>query len=170
MLTVKTESVYEERQSFAAFFYVVLLIPLVVFVGGIFTVARQNPPKAWVLLLILAGVFFFTAIMLNLSILATRITQDHVEVSLGRWIPFFRKRIPLAALRSFKAVTYRPLRDAGGWGIRYGRFEGAQCWFYNARGKEGVLIETDMQRCIIGSQIPDQLVDAINRTRSGNFS
>ena len=169
MFTAATESLYEERQSFAAFFYVVTLIPVVI-VGVILATSHQTPLKPEILLLILVGIFFFEAFLLNLSILTTRITQDHVEISLGRWIPFFRKRIPLATLRSFKAVTYRPLLDAGGWGIRMGRFEGTKCWFYNTRGKEGVLIETDTQRCIIGSQMPDQLVDVIKRTRSENFS
>jgi hypothetical protein len=55
------------------------------------------------------------------------------------------------------------LRDAGAWGVRFGRFEGASCRHYNARGNRGVFLETSKRRYIIGSQNPERLHDALVR-------
>jgi hypothetical protein len=55
--------------------------------------------------------------------------------------------------------TYRPIRDYGGWGIRYGRGGKA----YNVSGNRGVMLElSDGQKLLIGSQRPEELANAIN--------
>lgn len=100
------------------------------------------------------------AFVLNALRLRTRVDAQYVTVQLG-WFPVLWRRIPMARIRSVRAVQYHPLRDAGGWGWRFGRFEGAFTIYWNARGDRGVLIETDMQRFVIGSQDPESLRDVI---------
>ena len=74
----------------------------------------------------------------------------------------FWRRIPLDAIDAVLAVQYRPLRDAGGWGYRWGKYDGRRCWFYTMRGNRGVLIRTrDNRQHILGSQNPEALARAI---------
>ena len=55
--------------------------------------------------------------------------------------------------------TYRPIREYGGWGIRYG-FKGIA---YNVRGNHGVqIILKDGSRILIGTQMADELYHFLN--------
>ncbi len=68
----------------------------------------------------------------------------------------------MASIVRIEVVSYRPLMDYGGWGIRVGR-DGERV--LNARGNRGVRIElTDGTRLLIGSQRPEALAVAIERT------
>ena len=59
---------------------------------------------------------------------------------------------------SFEAVTYRPIRDYGGWGIKYGRNGAA----YNVSGNRGVQLQlTDGRRMLFGSRRPEELATAL---------
>ena len=65
----------------------------------------------------------------------------------------------LSTLKKYEVQTYRPIRDYGGWGIRYGRGGKA----YNVSGNRGVMLElSDGQKLLIGSQKPDDLANAIS--------
>lgn len=97
--------------------------------------------------------------------LRTKVDNDAVHVRLGWPIPIFWKRIGIDSIREARVVTYRPLIDAGGWGMRFGRFDGVFTIYWNARGNRGVLIVTDKRRYIIGSQEPEALHAAIELAR-----
>jgi hypothetical protein len=54
--------------------------------------------------------------------------------------------------------TYRPIRDFGGWGVRWA----ARGIVYHARGKHGArLVLASGERVLIGSQRADDLARAI---------
>jgi hypothetical protein len=154
---------FREEQDFH---FVVYIVMLVVF-GGIIAaavVAFRHPEEAdkaaeawWVLLL--AGLGFLVAT--NVFRLRTVVRDDELYVRFGYFFPMYWKRIPLSDVRDVRAVEYRPLRDAGGWGIRFGRFESEKCRFLNARGNRGVLVQTTGKRWIIGSQKPEALCAAL---------
>ncbi len=92
--------------------------------------------------------------------LETRV--DATEIRL-RFFPLTRRTIPLAAIQSCEARTYRPIREYGGWGIRWG-FSGMA---YNVSGDRGVqLVLKDGKRILIGSQRADELATMINEARS----
>ncbi len=171
--------IYEENQTFALWVYALTAIAIggsIVMIAlsapGVFELPEQHaersderiPPVFGILHVVLLVVFLVVMDMLYLRV---SVSRDEVRASLGCLFPLFRKRIPLSNISLVRAVRYRPLRDAGGWGIRFGRFEGARCRFYNARGDEGVLIETSEVRCIIGSQDPERLCQAIEDARTG---
>ena len=60
-----------------------------------------------------------------------------------------------------EVVSYRPLADYGGWGIRSGR-DGERV--LNARGNRGVRLDlADGSRLLIGSQRPEALALALER-------
>jgi len=61
-----------------------------------------------------------------------------------------------------RPMTYHPLRDFGGWGIRYGQTG----WAYIVRGTEGVLVRTSGgKQLLIGSQRAVELDAAIGAMR-----
>ncbi len=93
------------------------------------------------------------------SHLRTEVRSDGLYI---RYIPFHRKeqRIALDAGARVEALTYRPIAEYGGWGIRYGRNGRA----YNVYGNRGVLITyTNGRTLLIGSQRAEELAAAILR-------
>ncbi|MCX6638617.1 MAG: DUF6141 family protein [Acidobacteria bacterium] len=69
-----------------------------------------------------------------------------------------RRRIPLDRIERAEPVTYRPIREYGGWGIRLGR----DGWCYNVRGDRGVRLELEGgEKLLLGSQAPEELARAI---------
>jgi hypothetical protein len=91
--------------------------------------------------------------------LAVRVGPGALEV---RFAPFVRRRVPLREVVSWQAVTYRPVRDYGGWGIRW-RPGG---WAYTVSGERGVRIRLrDGGELLVGSRRPEELADAIARAK-----
>ncbi len=75
-------------------------------------------------------------------------------------LAFCSQHINYDEIQTYEARRYRPLLDFGGWGIRFGRSGKA----YTVSGNQGVqLVFKNGQRLLVGSQHPEQLVDAINR-------
>ncbi|MFC1736770.1 hypothetical protein ACFL1X_11685 [Candidatus Hydrogenedentota bacterium] len=147
---------YKEKQQFGLWVYCVIVAISVV---GILVYLRIIPNRLPVAGPVICAVLVL--FMLNIMSLRTTISVGELRLRLGALFPVFRKRIPLADVKGVRCVKYRPLRDAGGWGFRCGRFEGRKCRFYNARGNMGALVETHEGQCIIGSQTPEQLKSAI---------
>lgn len=68
------------------------------------------------------------------------------------------RTIPWNEIRSVETRTYRPIRDFGGWGVRWA----ARGIVYHARGNRGVrLVLASDERVLIGSQRADELAQAI---------
>jgi hypothetical protein len=90
--------------------------------------------------------------------LITEVRDDGVYV---RFFPWRAKLIPFRDINRCEVRTYRPIREYGGWGIRYGRNGKA----YNVSGDRGVQLEF-IKGCslLIGSQQPT--AEAINRQRA----
>lgn len=102
----------------------------------------------------------FLAAMLWLVRSARLVTELRAEGLAARFHPFHRKDrlFALSDIASAESVTYRPIRDYGGWGIRWGRAGRA----YNVRGDRGVqLVLRNGKRWLIGSQRADDLAAAL---------
>lgn len=68
------------------------------------------------------------------------------------------RTIPWDQIRNVETRTYRPIRDFGGWGVRWA----ARGIVYHARGNRGVrLMLASGERVLIGSQRSDELARAI---------
>lgn len=81
-----------------------------------------------------------------------------------RYRPFANRRIPAGQIIRVEPLTYRPMREFAGWGIRGwgGRIA------YNVSGNTGVeLTLVDGRRVLIGSQRPDEMAGAINEMLGG---
>lgn len=82
-----------------------------------------------------------------------------IRVGLGRGWPI-RTRIPLDRIRAMTSISYRPLRDFGGWGVR-GAADGRM---WSARGDRAVRLELEDGRTVfIGSDDPEGLEARIRR-------
>jgi hypothetical protein len=77
-----------------------------------------------------------------------------------RLFPFVDRKIPIEQIVHCEARTYSPIREYGGWGVRYGgRRRG---WAYTVSGHFGVQVELKSgERLLIGSWRADELVEAL---------
>lgn len=99
-------------------------------------------------------------VLVGLLRMTTEVTPTDVRVWFG-WVPTYRRFVPVGAVQKIEVVSYRPVADYGGWGIRTGR-DGERV--LNARGNRGVRLDlSDGTRLLIGSQRPEVLAVAIER-------
>lgn len=124
-----------------------------------------NRPMSDTGLLVFAPVILvFDIGLLALFLAANLSTQVRDDGLYLRYFPFHLSfhRLPLENMAAVEAVTYSPLRDYGGWGIRYGRGGKA----YNPTGNRGVRISyLNGRHILIGSQRPEELARAIESLR-----
>jgi len=93
--------------------------------------------------------------------MTTEVTPTDLRVWFG-WVPTYRRIVPIGTIVRIEVVTYRPLADYWGWGIRSGR-DGERV--LNARGDRGVRLDlADGTRLLIGSQRPEALALVLERT------
>jgi hypothetical protein len=117
-----------------------------------------NPASDTALAWTAGGVVAFELLMLWLMFrleLEVRVEPDALYI---RFAPFIRRRIAYSNIRAAEARTYSPIREYGGWGIRYGAAGKA----YNVSGNEGVQLRmANGERLLIGSQRANELASAI---------
>ena len=117
-----------------------------------------NPAPDWMMWVFLAAfgvglpVFFFL-LRLEVMVVECRLSYRMYPVHLR-----FRE-VPCREIALAESVTYRPLRDYGGWGIRRGKGGPA----YTVSGNRGVRISLlDGTSLLIGSQRADALAAALH--------
>ncbi|WP_018477028.1 hypothetical protein [Pontibacter roseus] len=164
----KEQVLFRERQRFTQFWLWALLLGLAaimlagfvyqVLLGGTF----GSRPVSDVPLSIMAALigfglpFFFYWMSLT--------TEVRAGVLSVRFAPFHLKpvRFPLHLVRNYEKTTYNPIRDYGGWGIRWGDKGKA----YSTSGSEGILLHFYNQKpLLIGSHRPHELLEAIERAK-----
>lgn len=156
--------IYKEQQRFKQFWLWIILLSAagIFWAGFIYQVLLGgkfgNNPASDVQLTILFALmgialpYFFYRMKLVIEV-------QPGELRVRLW-PFHMQpvTIPLHLVRSFESITYNPIRDYGGWGIRWG-FKGKA---YNMSGNKGVLLFFyNKKPLLIGSQNPRELFEAI---------
>lgn len=87
--------------------------------------------------------------------LLTEVREDGVHIN---FFPLTRQTVLFKNIISCEVRTYRPIREYGGWGVRYGRFGKA----YIVSGNRGVQLKlSNGKGLLIGSQRPEELAQAI---------
>jgi hypothetical protein len=101
-----------------------------------------------------------TIALFGVAELRVEVRPDALHV---RFFPLTREhRFDWTQIASAEARSYRPIREYGGWGVRFGRHGKA----YNVYGDRGVqLAFHDGRRLLIGSQRADELAAAIASAR-----
>jgi hypothetical protein len=89
--------------------------------------------------------------------LIVEVGDDGVHI---RYVPFVSRLIPFEEIEGHEARSYKPIREYGGWGIRWW---GGQRRAYNVSGDQGVELKLRSgDRIMIGSQRADALAEAIS--------
>ena len=155
---------FSEKQRFRQWWlWLLVLISPVFLIWAIFQqvvmdVPFGNNPTSDLVLITLGLIFgiglpgFIFVIRLD-----TEVSEYGVRI---RFAPFHRRWVvfDFEAIQKAEAITYRPLADYGGWGIRYGRKGKA----YNVSGNTGVFLTMkDGTNVLIGSTNQDALCSRI---------
>jgi len=107
-------------------------------------------------LFVIFGVLF--PLIFYIFRLITEVSQEYIRI---RFFPVFSRRIKLSDVEKVIIRRYNPIREYGGWGIRYGG-KGKKGWAYTVSGNLGVeIILKDGRSLLIGSKMPDKLALAI---------
>ena len=160
----KPEIIFKEEQRFRQLWLwvFVILASVIPWLGLIIQVILgqklgNNPAPDWIIILmwLVFGVglpLFFYSIRL-----ITEVHRDGIHI---RFFPFHRKFkiFQYAEIESFATRQYKPIREYGGWGIRYGLGGTA----YNVYGNKGVqLVLKSKKKILIGTQRPEEFYQAI---------
>ncbi len=150
------DDLFQEEQSFPPFVGVFAGAMVAAAAAGV--AATRSVSENWVRGL-MAGAGATVAALAVFAPMRTRVSPEGVTITFGMpgWIRF---RIPAADVQGAEPVTYHPLGEFGGWGIRFGR-EGSRA--YTARGNRGVRVRTPRREILIGSARPEELALALRR-------
>jgi hypothetical protein len=127
-----TPILFHEKQRFSKWFLLLVFLPAILSAAVVFRFAETGKdPEAFIGL----GIALLAGALMVLVTLETSLTAIGVSV---RFIPFLRKTsvFLFEEIASLEVVTYRPIREYGGWGLRRGKNGLA----YSVSGKQGVLI------------------------------
>lgn len=167
-MTDHTESYFEETQRFPGWITVLVVLAagssIVAFTVGIYVqlIGGEpwgNNPMSDGALTIVGGAFIvFGFGLLWLFASLKLITEVHADALHIRFAPMRTKRIAFDRIEAAEVRTFRPIRDYGGWGVRYARGVKA----YLAKGPRGVyLTMLDGRDILVGSQSPGELEAAL---------
>ena len=146
--------IFEENQKFTQWWLWVILLSFPIIALGPFD---ENTVNIYHVLIGLFIPFLFYLFELRLKV--------NVEGLHYQFSPFHFKShtIKLEDIESIKAMEYSPLKEYGGWGIKYG-FKGKA---YNVSGNKGVKIYLkNGLNIIFGSQKHNDLAKALKSVRS----
>ncbi len=148
---------FREEQRFAAPLTAVFCVPAVITGYGLWRQVWLGKPGLsssllWPAFVVTAVV----AVWLSSMKLVTEVRDAGLLVWFVRLWP--ERTIPWEEIRGVETRTYRPIRDFGGWGVRWA----ARGIVYHARGSRGVrLVLASGERVLVGSQDADALARAI---------
>ncbi len=103
--------------------------------------------------------FLLMFLLFGFANLTTEIDRHRIAF---RFFPFHYKfqQIGWNKIEKFEVITYKPIRDYGGWGIKFGKNGKA----YNVAGNRGLQLQLKSgKNILIGTQKPDELSDFLSK-------
>lgn len=143
---------YEIQKFNKWYIRLILLIPILIFIGGIITGKLEGEEKIPMIVSVVVVVFIF--VLFIFTKLETRIDEAGITI---RFFPFQRiyYYVKWDEVSEVSVRTYKPIREYGGWGIRYSLKNGKA---YNVSGNKGLqLTLVSGKKFLIGTQKPEQL-------------
>jgi len=111
---------------------------------------------------------FFSVLLPTLLLILFFIGRLEINIASDglyyRYIPFINKyrHIKPVDIKQSETRKYKPIREFGGWGVRYSLKYKINC--YNVRGNLGLYIELhNGKKILLGSQNPHELKIALDR-------
>jgi hypothetical protein len=154
-----TSTAYQEVQRFSP--GLMALVAAFILLTALFVTFSAPQPDRIVTFCLASAPIFLIALFYSMVQLRTEVRNGSLAVRLA---PFGGMSIPVKDIRSTEVVEYKPLRDFGGWGVRYG--SGGK--MYSARGNHAVKLEVESKGTVyIGSENPRELAAALNARGPG---
>ena len=150
--------IYREESGWPAWINVILVAALAsTFLAPVLERGLDSLREPETLFVMGVVILVFVLVRVLLMGLTVVIRTDAIEVGLGKGWPI-RTRIPLDQIAEMESVTYRPLRQFGGWGVRGTRARRA----WTARGNRALLLTLNDGRLVyIGSETPERLEERV---------
>jgi hypothetical protein len=165
--------IFIEKQKFTqTWLWILLILPGITFIG-IFGIALYkqiylgqpfgNHPMNNIGLIVICIFVFIILLGIFLLFFYGNLTTiiDKKEIIL-RFFPFHlsNRKYSWNSIERFDIVSYKPISDFGGWGIRYGKKGKA----YNVKGNMGLqLYFKNGKRILIGTQKASELSDFLKK-------
>lgn len=166
---MRTQINYEERSGWSWWVHLLIMTTFFAAVFPLIEMGKGNvgggadsmPVWAAALCLLLGfGIPFFLYLLMGQ--LRTRVTTLGLDIRWG-YSEIIKKRIPFEEIQEAEAVTYSPMGEFGGWGIRVGRNK-KRAW--NIRGNRAVLLHLrDGTRFYLGSDRPERILQWITSAK-----
>jgi hypothetical protein len=146
----------EQRFSQPWLWVIVVVAAVAAWIGLAAVVLDSDDGAGWPVAIVLLLVAVGLPLLFGLARLTVEVLADRIQI---RYRPFIARTLRLDEVVAAESVTYRPLREYGGWGIKgWSRRKIA----YNVRGDRGALLTfSDGRTVLIGSQRADELAAAI---------
>lgn len=156
---------FHEKQRFPKWLLLLFFLPAIVSAVVVWRYVETGEEPAS---LVGLGVAFLVGLFMSFITLESSLTTKDVSV---RFFPFVYKTkvFSFKEIDSVDVITYKPILEYGGWGLRRGKTGLA----YNVSGKQGVLITFKEAKklfwgshktLLIGTQKPDAWREALKST------
>ncbi|MFC1733957.1 DUF6141 family protein [candidate division KSB1 bacterium] len=160
-------SEFNESQRFNPFWiWILLILILGIWIWGVIQqlflgIPFGTHPTSDIVLLVIGVIPVGFLILLIITKLQTFVKKDGIYL---RYFPFHmkQKRIQQSEIKRYAVTEYHPMKDYGGWGIRFalGKKKGKA---YNVKGNIGMQLELNNgKNILIGTQRPDAFKKAID--------
>jgi hypothetical protein len=148
---------FREEQRFQWFWTAAMLVPAIIIGYGLYRqVWLGRPVGPGILLWPAFAVAVVVAVWISQMKLVSEVRDDVLSIRFLRLWP--DRVVPWNQVARAEVFTYRPIRDYGGWGVRWS----ARGTVFHARGNRGVRMElVSGERVLVGSQRPEELARAI---------
>jgi Family of unknown function (DUF6141) len=162
--------IYREVQKFRQWWIMmILLLSLGIWLWGIvqqlvYKIPFGNHPITD-LGLILIGIIVLIPVLVFLWIkMITEIRTDGIYYKMHPLMGF--KKIAASEIKNWEVKEYSPLKEFGGWGIRFSTKKGGGKAI-NVKGKHGLQLELNSgKKILIGSQDPEKIKAAMQKLLS----
>lgn len=135
--------------------FIAAAIPIFEFLRGNVGDGQGQMSVGIAVLLFVIGLGLPGSIYAFMGELRTRVTEEGLELSWG-YLGVIKKTIPFSDVESAEAVTYSPLGEFGGWGIRFG---GNKKTAWTVKGNRALVLERkDGTRFYLGSERPERIL------------
>lgn len=148
--------------------YLILMteIPMVILVFTIMKSQNSDPTEMAMAIAAIFGIVGLTFLLLMNIRLDSRIDEVGIHY---RFIPFINKwrTIPKSQIRSIEVISYSPISDFGGWGIKGNRTTKA----YSIIGDKGLsILAGEKKKIMIGTQKDAELKAFLNYWQEEDFN
>lgn len=156
--------IFREEQKFHPIFYIALILPSlsvwVLFILQIFfkKAVGKNPAPDYVIFILFLIIGLLLPYIIMKIKLITEIRADGIYL---KFVPFHFKYkfFSIAEIDRAEYVTYSPVKEYGGWGIRYGK----NGWAYNVKGNKGIMLYfKNGKNLLIGTQKGEEFINILN--------